>query len=217
MKKKIFVILASLSIALSIVLSLVSPTSAAASCPDEGVFTLTSDSQGNKLFNGSHKTFTVTLTNPIFGTPVPYETINVTFLENINIAPGTQKKGYVINSSNQSVTPYQATDGTENVVTIKTNEAGIATFTITGENTTVTPLVFLDRGSKAWDSNPDDNSVYVYVSDYRFDEATEHCAKANPVTFYQFMANPRDYKLMDPRLKILPYPYYNVDPIIIPH
>ena len=51
-----------------------------------------------------------------------------------------------------NVIPYQAKDGQEVVAEIKTDQYGKATFTITGANATVTPIVFLDGSNQNWDT-----------------------------------------------------------------
>ncbi len=146
----------------------------------ENPLTIKGDDQGDKLTNGSAKTYTVTLVNPVSGKPVEGAILNVTFDENLDTDFGPQRKATVTNSDNQEVIPYQSKDGQEAAAEIKTNKDGKATFTVTGTNTTVTPIVFLDGSYQEWDTK---GGVLPQTQDNRFDKQTELYAYAAPLTF----------------------------------
>ena len=79
-----------------------------------------------------------------------------------------------------STIPYQSNDGHEAEIHIVTDKNGKATFTITGTNATVTPIVFYrwkqsGVGYKRRTCN--------YNTGWPFDEELEFHAKADPVTF----------------------------------
>lgn len=146
----------------------------------KGALTIEGDSQPNKLTNGTAKTYTVTLKNPVTGKAIEGAYLNVTFKENLNTDFKPQRNATVTNSDNQIVTPYQSTDGEEAEVKIKTDKDGKATFTVTGTNTTVTPIVFLDGSNQAWDTN---GGKLPNPQDGRFDQGIELAAYAASVTF----------------------------------
>ena len=75
--------------------------------------------------------------------------------------------------------PYQSDDGYEAEIKIYTDKNGKATFTITGSNATVTPIVFIDGSNQEWDTK---GGPVIITQDGRFDEIEFH-AKAEPVTF----------------------------------
>ena len=56
------------------------------------------------------------------------------------------------NAIGGNVIPFQANDGQEAAAEIKTDKFGKATFTITGTNATVTPIVFLDGSNQYWNT-----------------------------------------------------------------
>ena len=147
---------------------------------NKGSLTIEGDSQANKLTNGTAKTYTVTLKNPVTGKAIEGATLNVTFKENLNTDFTPQRNATVTNNDNETVTPYQSKDGQEAVVKIKTNKDGKATFTVTGTNATVTPIVFLDGSNQAWDTN---GGTLPNPADGRFDQGIELSAYAAPVTF----------------------------------
>ena len=78
------------------------------------------------------------------------------------------------------VVPYQSTDGKEEEAVIRTDKNGKATFTVTGTNGTVTPIVFLDGSNQEWDTK---GGKLPEPQDGRFDEDVELAAYADPVTF----------------------------------
>ena len=141
--------------------------------------TISGDDQGNTLHNGQTKTYTVTLINPVSEKPIEGARLNITFLENIDTDFGPQRNVSVTNGYGQSTIPYQSKDGHESAIYIFTDKNGKATFTITGSNATVTPIVFLDGSNQAWDTK---GGIKIETQDGRFDEIEYH-AIANPVTF----------------------------------
>ncbi|MFJ7639526.1 hypothetical protein [Peribacillus sp. NPDC097225] len=107
---------------------------------------------GNTLANGSKKVYKVTGT--------PGSTVNVTFKENVQVTPDKLVTGAKIEDAKISILnadgtltavtnpktqyPYEVTTGGSQVALVKLNEQGTATFTVTGTNATVTPIVFAD-------------------------------------------------------------------------
>ena len=146
----------------------------------ESPITIESDEQGNGLINGSAKTYTVTLINPVSKKPIEGATLNVTFAENIGTDFGPRRNVEVTNGYGKSTIPYQSNDGHEAEIHIVTDKNGKATFTITGTNATVTPIVFLDGSNQEWDTK---GGPIIITQDGRFDEEFEYHAKADPVTF----------------------------------
>jgi hypothetical protein len=150
------------------------------SLPGENPITIEGDSKGNNLKNGEAKTFTVTLINPVSNKPIEGAELNVTFAENIGTDFSEKRNVIVTNGYGNTNIPYQSDDGQEAEVKIKTDKNGKATFTITGSNATVTPIVFLDGSNQAWDTK---GGIIIKTQDGRFDEELEFHAKAEPVTF----------------------------------
>ena len=148
--------------------------------PEVHPITIVGDDQGNNLKNGQAKTFTATLINPVSQKPIEGAVLNVTFAENVGTDFRPQRNVIVTNAYGDSVIPYQSNDGHEAEVKIKTDKNGKATFTITGTNATVTPIVFLDGSNQAWDTK---GGIKIETQDGRFDEEFEYYAKAEPVTF----------------------------------
>ena len=137
------------------------------------------DNQGNNLINGSAKTYTVTLTNPVSGKPIQNAALNITFEENLHTNSFPQNNVWVTNGEGESKIPYQSDDGNQSVIKIYTDRNGKATFTITGSNAKVTPIVFLDGSNQAWDTK---GGIEIRTQDGRFDEMEYH-VRAEPVTF----------------------------------
>ena len=131
------------------------------------------------LKNGQAKTYTVTLINPVSEKPIEGARLNITFLENIDTDFGPQRNVSVTNGYGQSTIPYQSKDGHESTIYIFTDKNGKATFTITGSNATVTPIIFLDGSNQAWDTK---GGIKIETQDGRFDEIEYH-ALAEQVTF----------------------------------
>ena len=59
--------------------------------------------------------------------------------------------------------PYQANDGQEAAAEIVTDKNGVATFTITGTNASVTPIVFLDGSYQKWDTQGGNPQIPKYT------------------------------------------------------
>ncbi|WP_338449652.1 S-layer homology domain-containing protein [Niallia oryzisoli] len=141
--------------------------------------TIEGDEQGNTLVNGQAKTYTVTLINPVSEEPIENAVLNVTFAENLETNFGPQRNVVVTNGHGQFTIPYQSKDGYEAEIEIKTDKMGKATFTITGINATVTPIVFLDGSNQEWDTK---GGIKIETQNSRFEEIEYH-TKAAPVTF----------------------------------
>ncbi|MEK3798631.1 hypothetical protein MHI18_10230 [Peribacillus sp. FSL H8-0477] len=104
---------------------------------------------GNALPNGSKKVYKVT--------GAANSVVNVTFKENVQVSPDklvtTAKiEDAVIKTLNPNgslsapngLYPYEVTTGGVQVALVQLNAQGTATFTVTGDNATVTPVVFAD-------------------------------------------------------------------------
>ena len=145
-----------------------------------GSLTIVGDDQGNKLINGTAKTYTVTLKHPGTGKPIAGAKLNVTFEENLETNFKPQRNVGITDDDNDYVVPYQSTDGKEEEAVIRTDKNGKATFTVTGTNGTVTPIVFLDGSNQEWDTK---GGKLPEPQDGRFDEDVEIAAYADSVTF----------------------------------
>ncbi|WP_394235045.1 S-layer homology domain-containing protein [Niallia oryzisoli] len=143
--------------------------------------TIEGDSQGNELANGKAKTYTVTYKSSD-GLPLQGVVLNVTFEENLETTKDKQRNVTVTNSDNKSVIPYQSTDGEEAAAEIRTDKDGKATFTVTGTNDTVTPIVFLDGSYQEDDTDGGEPQVPNTQND-RFEKNTELYVKAPALTF----------------------------------
>jgi len=112
----------------------------------------------NVLANGSAKTYKVTYRNPVTGAVVANQTLNVTFAENMNVTSDKLSTAVVKDvSTGTSFNPYQLANGNVNAATVKTDSNGQATFTVSGTNTSATPIVFVDTtdnniGNGKWDA-----------------------------------------------------------------
>ena len=106
--------------------------------------------------------------------------LNVTFEENVGTDFGPERNATVTNAENHAVIPYQANDGQEREVEIVTDKNGVATFEVTGSNTSVTPIVFLDGSYQEWDTK---GGIKIDEKDGRYDAKFEYSATAAPVTF----------------------------------
>ncbi|RUS55612.1 hypothetical protein QI30_11880 [Kurthia sp. 3B1D] len=85
-------------------------------------------------------------------TGTPKQQVKVTFAENYEVTP--DKVNYAAgivdaSSSATAVTPYQVTTGAQRAITITLNDKGTAEFTVTGSNTSVTPVVYIDDQNQA--------------------------------------------------------------------
>ncbi|MFJ7648962.1 S-layer homology domain-containing protein [Lysinibacillus sp. NPDC097279] len=93
---------------------------------------------GSSINNGANKTYKVTYKNPTTGKPEANKTFNVSFLENINV---TADK--LANATVNGFEVKQLSNGTVlEAAQITTDSKGEATFTVSGSNATVTPVVY---------------------------------------------------------------------------
>ena len=94
--------------------------------------------KGETINNGANKTYKVTYKNPETGKPQANVTLNVSFAENLNVTPDKKKDATV-----NGVKVVQLSNGTApEAAQITTDSKGEATFTVSGNNTEVTPVVF---------------------------------------------------------------------------
>jgi len=102
------------------------------------------DKKGNSVNNGEDKTYKLTYLDPKTGKPVANKKFNVTFAENVNVNINQTSKASV-----NGVNPRQLLNNeTPVVATVTTDGKGEAIFTVSGQNTEVTPIVFEDDNSK---------------------------------------------------------------------
>ncbi|MFY0518389.1 S-layer homology domain-containing protein [Lysinibacillus sp. UGB7] len=93
---------------------------------------------GDTINNGADKTYKVTYKNPKTGLPESNKTFHVGFMENMNV---TSDK--VANATVNGVAALQLSNNTGLAAAkITTDSKGEATFTVSGANTAVTPVVF---------------------------------------------------------------------------
>lgn len=103
------------------------------------------DTKGATLANGDTKQYKVTYLDAKTGKPVPNTELNVTFAENIGVTADKISNAKVKDTrTGAESTPYQLADGTTKEATVKTDENGVAIFTVSGTNTKLTPIVFKD-------------------------------------------------------------------------
>lgn len=108
------------------------------------IMTVTESASGDAV-NGTSRTYTVTVKNPANDVAVQNAVVNVMLAENI-MANNTTAVVADPNTGAAAVSPFEsATD--ETPFTITTNTNGVATFTLTGANTTATPIIFLDSNA----------------------------------------------------------------------
>lgn len=93
---------------------------------------------GNTIANNANKTYKVTYLDKETGKPVVNRTLNVTLAENLNVnadkLSNAKVNGVTVGQLNNDQNPTTAK--------ITTDSKGQATFTVTGSNTTATPVVF---------------------------------------------------------------------------
>lgn len=93
---------------------------------------------GATINNGADKTYKVTYKNPKTGLPEANKTFNIGFVENMNV---TSDK--VSNATVNGINALQLSNNTALAAAkITTDSKGEATFTVSGANTAVTPVVF---------------------------------------------------------------------------
>lgn len=98
---------------------------------------------GATINNGANKTYKVTYKNPKTGLPESNKTFNVGFLENMNVTSDKVK-----NATVNGVAALQLSNNTALAAAkITTDSKGEATFTVSGANTVVTPVVFAQNNA----------------------------------------------------------------------
>ncbi|WP_313470473.1 S-layer homology domain-containing protein [Lysinibacillus sp.] len=115
--------------------------------------TITEATTGNDLANGAKKVYKIKTdkyNTQYVGTSntVDYNYVNVAFKENVDVAPDKLVRDVEVIDTGLSTNakyPSQVTTGGVNVVRVKVNSNGEATFTLTGSNASVTPIVFVDE------------------------------------------------------------------------
>lgn len=119
--------------------------------------TITEVTTGNALANGSKKVYKVKAQGKDYATAYDannkalYNYVNVAFAENVNVTPDKLVRGASIEDtgiSGNASYPSQVTTGGVNKVQVKLDANGEATFTVTGSNAAVTPIVFVDAATK---------------------------------------------------------------------
>ncbi|WP_418301604.1 S-layer homology domain-containing protein [Lysinibacillus fusiformis] len=114
--------------------------------------TITEVTTGNDLANGSKKVYKIKTdaSNTQYvnnSTTVDYKYVNVAFAENVDVSPDKLVRDVKVIDTGivgNADYPSQVTTGGVNVVKVKVNNDGEATFTLTGSNASVTPVVFVD-------------------------------------------------------------------------
>ncbi|WP_185903485.1 S-layer homology domain-containing protein [Lysinibacillus sphaericus] len=99
--------------------------------------TITEVTEGATINNGANKTYKVTYKDPETGKPVSGKTLNVSVKENIDV---TVDKLQNVTINGTAV--VQTSDINTKAAQIKTDSKGEATFTVSGSNAVVTPVVF---------------------------------------------------------------------------
>lgn len=141
------------------------------------ILAITEVTEGANINNGANKTYKITYKHPETGKPVSGKTFNVGFLESMDV---TSDK--VSNATINGVNPIQLSNGKNlDAAEITTDSKGEATFTVSGTNTAVTPVVF-DR-NPASDADREKSKLY---------KASALQATAAKVTFGAVQA---DYKI----------------------
>ncbi|ARK22266.1 beta strand repeat-containing protein [Sporosarcina ureae] len=111
----------------------------------EDILAVTESATGEAI-NGTTRTYEVVLRDPVNGQPLANQTVNVAFKENIDSANGTNAVLADPRTGTAAVTPFQSATN-ERAFSIVTDANGKAVFTLTGANTKVTPIVYLDNAS----------------------------------------------------------------------
>lgn len=132
----------------------------------EQILTIEEVTTGATINNGANKTYKVTFKNPDTGKVQANKTLNVSVLENINVT-ADKLQNVTINGekvaqfSNNSVTPVAAQ--------ITTDSKGEATFTVSGVNAEVTPVVFeANNTTTAKDFKYEASDLQVAASKVKF-------------------------------------------------
>lgn len=152
----------------------------------DNILTIEEVTTGNTLANGVKKTYKVTFKDPKTGAALSNRDLNVSFVENTNVAYNAISKATVTNpATGLTVTPYQATTGYSEEIKVKTDSNGQATFVVSGTNTAVTPYVFVDGSSSVLGVSTvtGTNNVTQATTANKKWEATELTATAAQVKF----------------------------------
>lgn len=152
----------------------------------DNILTIEEVTTGNTLANGVKKTYKVTFKDPKTGAALTNKKLNVSFVENTNVAFNAISKATVTNpSSGLTVTPYQTTTGLQEEIQVTTDSNGQATFVVSGTNTAVTPYVFVDGSSSVLGVSTvtGTNNVTQATTANKKWEATELTATAAQVKF----------------------------------
>ena len=121
--------------------------------------TITEVTEGATINNGANKVYKVTYKDPETGKPVSGKTLNVSVKENIDVT--VDKLQNVTVNGTQVV---QTSDTNTKAAQIKTDSKGEATFTVTGSNAEVTPVVF-DAAAITNSSNVVTSYTQKYTAD----------------------------------------------------
>ncbi|MGE7672108.1 S-layer homology domain-containing protein [Lysinibacillus sp. NPDC094403] len=152
----------------------------------ENILTLEEVTAGNVQANGVKKIYKVTFKDPKTGAALSNRALNVSFVENTNVAFNAISKATVTNpATGLTVTPYQTTTGLVEEIKVTTDSNGQATFVVSGTNTAVTPYVFVDGSSSVLGVSTvtGTNGVTQPATANKKWEATELTATAAQVKF----------------------------------
>lgn len=140
------------------------------------ILTITDVNEGTSVNNGANKTYKVTFKNATTGKAEANKTFNVSVLENIDV-PADKLQNVTVNGTAVA----QLSNGTVvKAAQITTDAKGEATFTVSGTNAEVTPVVY--EAAPVYDAN---NKVTSYSSKY---EASSLQASAAKVKFAALQA-----------------------------
>lgn len=101
---------------------------------------LTEVTSGNELANGAKKVYKVS--SPEYANGY----VNIAFAENVDVAPDKLVRTVTVTDvgADSNKYPYQVTTGGSQTVKVKLDGKGEGTFTLTGSNASVTPIVYID-------------------------------------------------------------------------
>lgn len=118
--------------------------------------------EGSTLPNKTAKVYKITGT--------PGKTVNVTFAENYNVTPEKVNYDAKINGKTPFQTVVAGETRSQEEVEVTLDSSGVANFTVTGDNTSVTPVVFDDRKGTATENNRlEASELQVTASTIKFD------------------------------------------------
>ncbi|WP_409367937.1 S-layer homology domain-containing protein [Lysinibacillus sp. 38-6] len=101
------------------------------------ILTITEVTEGSTINNGANKTYKVTYKHPETGRPVSGKVLNVSVKENIDVTVDKLQ-----NVTVNGVAVVQTSENNTRAAQITTDSKGEATFTVSGSNAQVTPVVF---------------------------------------------------------------------------